>query len=157
MSPAVIIFYFCILFIAFYMKRILICCFNFGCLICTSIHRANLSFTASHLFKKKAGILVTKRYFQFCCFKTNVSLERKPARVPHSLLEQRWTLVMISGYCLVLVPYLSSTFPKHGLYIIYVVEHSPHRERWTQCRCCGRPASTFRRFCIQPGEPTVFS
>lgn len=35
---------------------------------------------------------------------------------------------MISGYCLVLVPYFSSTFPKHGLYIHeYIDIHSPVR------------------------------
>lgn len=77
---------------------------------------------------------------QFCCFKTNANFKKKKEKknkslllFPRSLLEHRWTSLMISGYCLVLVPYLSSTFPKHGLYIHeYIDIHSP-RESRTQC------------------------
>lgn len=147
MSPAVIILYFCILFIAFYMERKSICCFNFCFIyfvllffffkICASIHRTHFfSALAPSSFSKSRHLCEKEIFYscQFCCFKTNANLKKKPAPFPRSLLEHLWTLLIISGYCLVLVPYLSSTFPKHGLYIHeYKDIHSPVKAGCSVC------------------------
>lgn len=70
MSPAVIIFYFCILFIAFYMERKWICCFNFSFIyfaffICTSVH--NTQFFSLQPFSKQ-GTSVKKRFYSVLLF-----------------------------------------------------------------------------------------
>lgn len=97
MSPAVIIFYFCILFIAFYMERKLICrsdfCFIyfvpfflfFFFFLNLHLHSQNtLSFCFSapalHLCFSESRRLCEKEIFyscQFCCFKTNANFKKK--------------------------------------------------------------------------------
>lgn len=80
MSPAVIIFYFCILFIAFYMKRKLICCFLFPfftfcysgfCFGVFSLHHLHKLFSSSSSsavsplclqLKKQAPFWKTEKY-----------------------------------------------------------------------------------------------
>lgn len=126
------------------MERKLICHF---CLIyfvlfffCTYIERTHFSSSVPLwpfiFFWKHRHLCENQRSdsCQFCCFRTNTNFEKKKRKkrpVPfffRSLLEQWWTSQMISGYCLVLVPYLSSTFPKHGLYIHdYSDVHSPQK------------------------------
>lgn len=79
-----------------------------------------------HLFKKKKY----KKYpCQFCCFRTNASLKTRnniKACSCFSLL-MTWTVVDFdNNLCLVLVPYISFTFPKHGLHTReYTDAHSP--------------------------------
>lgn len=97
MSPAVIIFYFCILFIAFYMERKLICRSDF-CFIYfvpfflfffffLNLHlrsQNTLSFCFSapalHLFFQKAGVSAKRRYFilvSFVVLKQTPTLKKK--------------------------------------------------------------------------------
>lgn len=100
MSPAVIIFYFCILFIAFYMERKLICRSDF-CFIYfvpfflfffffLNLHlrsQNTLSFCFSapalHLFFQKAGVSAKRRYFilvSFVVLKQTPTLKKKKKR-----------------------------------------------------------------------------
>lgn len=86
---------------------------------------------SGHLFQKKKKY---KKYpCQSCCFRTNASFKEKKKKqqqhqslLPFFLL-MTWTVVDFdNNLCLVLVPYLSSTFPKHGQHIReYADTHSP--------------------------------
>lgn len=99
---------------------------------CTSIHRTHFSFSlplpALHLFECRhlCEIFIP---VSFVVLEQTPTFSKEPAPFSsRSLLEHWWTSQMISGYCLVLVPYLSPTFPKHGLYIHeYIDVHSPER------------------------------
>lgn len=149
MSPAVIIFYFCILFIAFYMERKLICHFcliYFVLLSSAPPFREHVFFSVLLwpfiFFFLNAVVSVKTRdliLVSFVVLEQTPTLKRKKRSLfpfSRSLLEQWWTSQMISGYCLVLVPYLSSTFPKHGLYIHdYPNIHSPQRAG-RSAACC---------------------
>lgn len=58
---------------------------------------------------------------------------------------------MISGYCLVLVPYPSFTFPKHGPHIReHIDSHSPVRaECSSRCSRCAQVFDAAASWCLQ--------
>lgn len=145
MSPAVIIFYFCILLIAFYMERKWICCFHFCfiyfALIRTSVHSKKIPFLSRPFifFSKKKAPRWKQQILNPChvwCFKR---IFKKKQNSPtsfllfiifysHPLLEHGgpcwWSPVTALSRCHI----CRSTFPKHGLYIFD--RHTFPHERW---------------------------
>lgn len=144
MSPAVIIFYFCILLIAFYMERKWICCFHFCfiyfALIRTSVHSKKFLFFQgpSFFFFQKEGTSVKTtdiKSMSHLMFLKNLLKKNSPTSFlffiifySHPLLEHGgpcwWSPVTALSRCHI----CRSTFPKHGLYIFD--RHTFPHERW---------------------------
>ena len=158
MSPAVIIFYFCILFIAFYKERKLIWCFNF-CFICfvptplftehTVLFFSLLPWLFIFVFKKKKKTGISeKRDFilvSFVVLKQTPTL-RKKTKVLLRLLARYLntggpgcrSLGAALSWCHMYHPHS----PKHGVHIHdHIDTHSPPpREGWTRPTTVARQA-----------------
>lgn len=179
MSPAVIIFYFCILLIAFYMERKWICCFHFCfiyfALIRTSVHSKKIPFLSRPFifFSKKKAPRWKQQILNPChiwCFKR--------------IFKKKTTALPVFCFLLffILILYLNTVDPADDLRLlpclgaISVVPHSPSMaytslidtHSLTRDGCCSRCVRFFdaaascrlqsRNSVFSPGiQSTVFS